>query len=186
MEYTNSYFAKRIVQIAYPEYKGRKIRLVVTDSVNCCSYWDGGSRDYFESFNLTDKKVVYTAPPQSGFDPTVKGLDNVPITKGFCVIEHSIFCGKDIGMRIHIHPDDKCLFESIPTVSNNVSIDSTDYTITINNEKGGIELRFPAKPDDSVLNKLKSNGWRWTGFNKCWYNYNNEFNMQFAKELMTC
>ena len=43
-------------------------------------------------------------------------------------------------------------------------------TITENTAKNGIEIRFPAKPSDTILTSLKANGWRWTRFNGgCWY-----------------
>ena len=42
-------------------------------------------------------------------------------------------------------------------------------TVTENTDKNGIEIRFPAKPSDTILASLKANGWRWTRFGKCWY-----------------
>ena len=42
-------------------------------------------------------------------------------------------------------------------------------TITYNTEKNGIELRFSSKPDASVLDMLKENGFRWSGKQKMWY-----------------
>lgn len=42
-------------------------------------------------------------------------------------------------------------------------------TITINNEKNGIEIRFDSKPETKVLDQLKENGFRWSGKQKMWY-----------------
>lgn len=41
--------------------------------------------------------------------------------------------------------------------------------IKINEELKGIELYFASKPESSVLTNLKSNGFRWSSFKKCWY-----------------
>lgn len=41
--------------------------------------------------------------------------------------------------------------------------------ITMNKEKNGIEVRFAIKPDSSVLETLKANGFRWSGKQKMWY-----------------
>lgn len=56
--------------------------------------------------------------------------------------------------------------------------------VTINEEKNGVEVRFPEKPASSVLSELKSNGWRWSRFNACWYNKQTETNVEFANSLM--
>lgn len=56
-------------------------------------------------------------------------------------------------------------------------------TVTENHEKSGIELRFPQKPEDSVLESLKGNGWRWSRFNACWYAPNTTDNAAYAKAL---
>lgn len=42
-------------------------------------------------------------------------------------------------------------------------------TVTRNEERNGIEVRFGAKPDASVLAELKAHGWRWSRFGGCWY-----------------
>ncbi len=56
-------------------------------------------------------------------------------------------------------------------------------TVTENDEKNGIEVRFPARPADSVLTALKSAGWRWSRFAACWYNRRSEANRAFAESL---
>ncbi len=66
--------------------------------------------------------------------------------------------------------------EPAETLENGISIKQ-------NLEKNGIEIFFPSKPSQSVLTLLKSNGWRWSNFNKLWYNRNNETNLEFAKGL---
>jgi hypothetical protein len=41
--------------------------------------------------------------------------------------------------------------------------------VTENKDKGGIEIRFPAKPERSTLDTLKAAGWRWSCRACCWY-----------------
>lgn len=45
----------------------------------------------------------------------------------------------------------------------------TGATITRNPEKSGIEIRFPAKPDDSILVALRSAGFRFSRRQSMWY-----------------
>ena len=41
--------------------------------------------------------------------------------------------------------------------------------VTRNIDKNGIEIRFPTKPTELVINELKAHGFRWSGFGKCWW-----------------
>ncbi|MCE5309690.1 MAG: methyltransferase [Acidobacteriales bacterium] len=56
-------------------------------------------------------------------------------------------------------------------------------TLTENNEKDGLELRFPSKPDVLVLGSLKANGWRWSRFSSCWYHKRTDQARRFAELL---
>ena len=47
---------------------------------------------------------------------------------------------------------------------NNIQVE-----VRFNEEKNGIELYFSNKPDEEIRNILKSNGFRWARYNKCWY-----------------
>lgn len=56
-------------------------------------------------------------------------------------------------------------------------------TVTMNNEKNGIEIRFDSKPENSIIVALKENGFRWSGKQKMWYTKQNEDRILFAKSL---
>lgn len=97
---------KQIKAATFPEYTGRRFFLHVSEApINCASYWDGGSRSYFRFVNLATMEASAQTPAQSGFDRTVKGLDAVELPVGFACVEHSIFCGRDGGITIHIRPE---------------------------------------------------------------------------------
>ena len=55
--------------------------------------------------------------------------------------------------------------------------------ITHNEAKHGIEIRFSEKPSQSVLDRLKAHGWRWSRFAKCWYHRNQSGVLPFACAL---
>ncbi|AYK63076.1 OmpH family outer membrane protein [Bacillus subtilis] len=55
--------------------------------------------------------------------------------------------------------------------------------LRINEELNGIELYFDSKPEQEVLTHLKSNGFRYSGFKKCWWNKRNEKSMEVANSL---
>lgn len=56
-------------------------------------------------------------------------------------------------------------------------------TVTLNQEKNGVEIRFPEKPDQSILDALNANRWRWHRKGGFWYNKQTEANIQFANKL---
>jgi len=57
-------------------------------------------------------------------------------------------------------------------------------TVTLNEEKGGVEVRFPEKPSSDVLDSLKANGWRWSRFGACWYTKQSDESLAFAQNLV--
>jgi len=56
-----------------------------------------------------------------------------------------------------------------PKKESKTKIKKEDISIKKNEEKQGIEIYFKEKPSSDVLDKLKSNGFRWSRYNKCWY-----------------
>ncbi|MDD5459716.1 MAG: hypothetical protein PHF37_10030, partial [Phycisphaerae bacterium] len=53
-----------------------------------------------------------------------------------------------------------------------------------NTEKDGYELRFDEKPPDEILSRLKSNGWRWSRFNGCWYHPRTAEDLKLGLEII--
>ena len=42
--------------------------------------------------------------------------------------------------------------------------------VSENTEKKGVEIKFPSVPSEAIRNELKTHGFRWSKFNKVWYN----------------
>lgn len=96
---------QKIARASFPAYNGRLFQLAVSDSpIDVRSYWDGGSRSYFVFVNLATMQASQQVPAQSAFDAPINGADSVQLPEGFACVEHSIFCGKDMGLTIHILP----------------------------------------------------------------------------------
>ena len=56
-------------------------------------------------------------------------------------------------------------------------------TVRKNEQKGGIEVVFLAKPEQSVIDSLKSNGFRWSGGQGLWWKHYSDSAWQFAKSM---
>lgn len=101
---TNDKSVKAVALKAFPEYRGRKFFFEVQKyPLDLRSSWQGGSRDFFKFVRLSDQHSV-AIPAQSGFDPAIAGLDAVTIPEGFACVQHTIFCGKDLGLTVIINP----------------------------------------------------------------------------------
>lgn len=62
-------------------------------------------------------------------------------------------------------------------------IEGEAATLTINHERGGVELTFPNKPDEGVRSRLKAAGFRWSGRQGLWYARANERTLAVAREI---
>lgn len=58
-------------------------------------------------------------------------------------------------------------------------------TMTMNNEKTGIEIRFDARPIQGTLDLLKSNGFRWHSQKKLWYAKKTPERLELAQRIIT-
>jgi len=100
---------KRLLAITFPEYRGRKIRLTITDRpMRLANYWDGGTRSYYKAVDLNTGRV---ADPSSATGNPFNGLAHVEfsIPPAVAVVEHIIFQGKDCGLEIHVRPESQTM-----------------------------------------------------------------------------
>ncbi len=97
-------FGKRIVAAAFPSYNGRKFEVTPAESFNPnVNNWDGGSRTYQVAVSR-DGKVMEL--PTKGNIFVGFAENSVPIPEGVIIVEHRIFCGKDLGINFLIRPDE--------------------------------------------------------------------------------
>ncbi|MEY2703513.1 MAG: hypothetical protein RLY43_2152 [Bacteroidota bacterium] len=129
--YTNHPDVKAIAQKAFPNYKGRKFSVsVVNHPVDVRSSWEGGSRTYFSFVNLNTKECFGVVPAQSAFDKPIQNADAVQLVSGLACVAHHIFCGKDCGIEIMIHPD------NAPQLLTNQTVELTADEKTVLNYTG--------------------------------------------------
>ena len=93
-------------------YTGRKFKLEPCAAVALGSrYWGGGTRSTWRAVRLSDGAGIdiasidqsFANPPQFG---GIKSDPIVPIPQGIVFVEHSIFCGKDMGLTFYARQDD--------------------------------------------------------------------------------
>ncbi len=93
---------RRIVAAAYPDYRGTKYSIEVTDQpIDISSYWDGGSRDRYVFVSLADFRAV------PGPDTAPLGgrqYRPVPLPPDVVCVRETIYRGKNLGVTVIVHP----------------------------------------------------------------------------------
>lgn len=107
MRYQVAPDVERVIRAAFPSWRGRKVRIAACERLTLQDmYWSGGSRSEYVAVNIATMQAGSPSqqtrnPPQFG-GPRV--TPEVEIPPGCVIVEHSIFCGKDAWVRLHVHP----------------------------------------------------------------------------------
>ena len=92
-----------ILKASFPGYTGRKFRVVPVERLTLYDLnWSGGTRNQYVAvrFDGSSSHLVPTAPWAEYREGAV-----VDIPEDVIVVEHSDFCGSDMGIRIYCHPN---------------------------------------------------------------------------------
>jgi hypothetical protein len=99
-------------------YNGRKFRLLIGESVTLTDgFWSGGSRTTWRAVELDTGRAVEPTPALKN-PPAFGGLPQAPtveIPPNVAIFGHSIFCGEDAGLVIHIRPENAAALLPAPT-----------------------------------------------------------------------
>lgn len=146
-------------------YSGNKFKVSICEKVTIPSHsglWDGGSRDQYFLVKPSTGAAMIGSSDSSPWDPSRKDKE-VILNSDVVVIEHSIFCGKDMGLTIYAHPQviapylpksDDNLTETMRTVLKIVRSYKSQYRKQYAGEAGISEKTYAAVIDD-----LKSSGY---------------------------
>lgn len=96
-----------IARATFPAYAGKSFKIVARERVTISDLnWSGGTRSEYAAATLDGRKLgdmaVFNAA--APWDNRAEGK-NVEIPPGACVVEHSQFCGRDMGLTIYVRPD---------------------------------------------------------------------------------
>ncbi len=101
---------KAIVQAAYPGVTTRRpVKIECREEYHVSDYWDGGSRDYCAVAKLDDMTFVSygsVLSRQEENNGMKLPIGMLPVQPGYAIVEHTIFCGKDMGYTIILNPKD--------------------------------------------------------------------------------
>lgn len=63
-----------------------------------------------------------------------------------------------------------------------IAKNTEDIIVSHNVERGGIEIKFPDKPSDSVINLLREMKFKWSPYHLLWWKKYNDADYAWAKE----
>lgn len=94
--------ASPIVDKVFPHYKGRKFNLVFTEKVLFHDLnWEGGSKNEYAGVR-EDGTTAKLYAPAPWVNPIEGKEFELPVD--VLIVEHTYFCGKDLGITIYAHP----------------------------------------------------------------------------------
>jgi len=99
-------------------YNGKKFQLVVCETVSIpadAGLWSGGSRNSYSAIDLNTGEVSPLSFSHTSPWNAERHNADVALSPGKAVIEHSMFQGKDMGLRFYIHPDNATKFLPVKT-----------------------------------------------------------------------
>lgn len=103
----------RIIAATFPDYRGTKVQVTTAETYHPENYWSGGTRNYAVAYNLETGVVSQlsraTENPMNGTAHITVG-----IPEGAAIVEHILFQGKDLGIRIIVRPDNLTPFLPVP------------------------------------------------------------------------
>jgi len=114
-------------------YTGKRFRAVITEAVTVpadAGLWSGGSRDSYGLLRIADG-VVLAMPGQGSapWNPDRKAHE-IALKPGFCVVKHSHFCGKDMGLTFYLSPQDAAPMLPAPVELSEHEALVLEYTIS--------------------------------------------------------
>lgn len=108
---------RHFLKNSFPEYTGRMFRVTVEESMYMGGvlYPGGGTGSRVVAvMNDGQKRSSKIAFVSDNYDRKTESMpENVPLLLDSVIVEWEHFCGKDVGITIHVHPDNPILTKMI-------------------------------------------------------------------------
>ena len=103
-----------LVKATYPDYTGCKFQIQTAAKYHLSNYWDGGTKNFAKFAKYENGWKVLDAPEttKNPFNGIAHATMDIP--KNGLVVEHSIFCGKDLGITVYLNPESEYLPKFLP------------------------------------------------------------------------
>jgi len=83
----------------------REVTLEVSETVSFYNtFWDGGSKNTYRAVKLETGETASLVTGSSPWSAVAEGK-TVSLEPGIAVVEETVFCGKVMALRVHVHPE---------------------------------------------------------------------------------
>lgn len=86
-------------------YKGTKFQIITGNAFSPHAYWDGGTRS---TYRMIRREGMQVSVPNGAIENPFNQVahKDIEIPPGHFVVEHHIFCGKDMGIIFRVREDE--------------------------------------------------------------------------------
>lgn len=133
-----------LIRAAFGQSNGRRnVRVQVAEAVHVSDYWDGGSRNECRFVKLDTMQVV-SAEQIEGIriNPFRLPSGDVTMCAGIAVVEHIIFCGKDLGYRVYLHTDNMAPMLAAPQSATDITPEQRRILVNYRSLKSGYRPKY--------------------------------------------
>ncbi|MHC4398937.1 MAG: hypothetical protein ACYTG0_04580 [Planctomycetota bacterium] len=124
---------------AFPGYRGRKFVAEVRESVTLdANYWSGGTRYTYRGVDLVTGEILSPECDEYGNPFTHPEAPTVALEPHKAIVCHKVFCGKDLGLTIHVHPENVAKLLPMPTELTPSERIVLGYTSSLKASYGGV------------------------------------------------
>lgn len=119
-------------------YSGRKFEVKAATSVRFAdNAWSGGTKSDYWGVDLATGETF--SPPRNDYGTLFTGPEpTVQLEPGKAIVEHSRFCGSDMGIVFHVHPDNLAKLLPAPAELSNDERIVLCFTRSLKSNYGGI------------------------------------------------
>lgn len=95
----------KIAKIAFPSYNGKRFQVEAGRPTSLPCYWEGGSKDNWCFVDMATHKTRDVATNHPLFEPDRPSVVPADLPENVAIVKHAIFCGKDMGLTVYVHPN---------------------------------------------------------------------------------
>jgi hypothetical protein len=92
----------RQIKSLFPEYRGRKFYLKVSEVAYISAFAEGGSHCHYRGLNLETGEATNLVSLDEEFGERSRLVN---LTPSVCVFRWEFFCGKNLGITAIVHPE---------------------------------------------------------------------------------
>ena len=133
-----------IVRAAFGSVNSRRnVKVSVKETYHVHDYWSDGSRDECRFVKLDTMQVISADQVEAiRNNPYRLPMGDVALVPGVAVVEHCIFCGKDLGYRVYLHSSNMAPMLAAPQAAADITPEQRRILVNYRSLKSGYRPKY--------------------------------------------